>query len=110
MDITALKLKSKSIVDELMIPIVNYFENNKDLSISELSTEWEKIKDQLHINRYEAIWTILIENGVKEPSKFNSDNKIKAILVQHFPKFYDSDIDEYYYTKIKPIIIQNVNL
>lgn len=104
MHIPTLKDRAKSEVDNLMTPIVNYFEENKSLPKEELFSKWEDYKQEFHTNKYEIVCEILIENGVKDLGKRGADVKIKSIVTQLFPGFFDENVNDYYITKIKPFI------
>ena len=91
-------------VDLLMSSIVKDFEDNKNLSYNELSQKWSDYKDNLNFERFSVICEILTDNGVVDPFKKNSDNVRKASVVQISYPIFDDYINEYYYTKIKPII------
>lgn len=108
MTIKEIQKSTEQKVNELMIPIVKYFEENKNLTYAELYNKWEDYKNQLVVSQYEFIWDTLVKNGVEYPSKFNSDNEIKLLLIIEVPKAFKKIINRYYRSKIKSIIVKNL--
>lgn len=91
-------------VGALMSPIVDDFEQNKDLTYSELSKKWSEYTESLTFMKFLTICEILTDNGVINPFEKNKDNILKASVVQISTPFFEDCVNEYYYTKIRPII------
>ena len=108
-DIDALKLNTKLKVNDLMIPIVEDFKSSEELSQKELKDKWQSFQDNMNMYLYEIVWNTLLDYGVKEPNKRNSDIKVKRIVLQHVPNTFKYEIGNYYYTVIKPIVDKKSN-
>ena len=95
-------------VDLIMLPIVKYFEDNKNSSYEDLLNKWNDFKQKLHKDKFEIVCEILTENGIEDPFKKNSDNVIKSLVINFSSLTFDKTVNTLYTDKIKPIIIKNL--
>lgn len=93
---------------QIMNSILTSFEDSNSLNYAELVSKWEYSKNEVRAKMYAYIYNSISKEGVDLNNISENDHLTIKIITDIFPDKIESIINEYYYTKIRPIINQSL--